>query len=91
MVGILHGITIMRCRAEFLRKIHHADKGLRRGSSKGLPPEASILHPFAKPSMPSGIPDVTAAAAQMFIPGIWWTGFKMNLFGSEVQILQRYP
>jgi len=26
----------------------------------------------------------------VFSPGIWWIGFKMNLSGSDVQILQMY-
>ena len=28
--------------------------------------------------------------AEVFSPGIWWIGFKMNLSGSDVQILQMY-
>jgi hypothetical protein len=29
-------------------------------------------------------------ASEVFSPGIWWIGFKMNRSGSEVQILQMY-
>lgn len=28
--------------------------------------------------------------ANLFSPGIWWIGFRMNLSGSDVQILQMY-
>ena len=34
--------------------------------------------------------DGTARAAYVFSPGIWWIGSRMNLSGSEVQILQMY-
>jgi hypothetical protein len=26
----------------------------------------------------------------VFSPGIWWIGFRVNLSGSDVQILQMY-
>ena len=28
--------------------------------------------------------------AEVFSPGIWWIGSRMNLSGSDVQILQMY-
>ena len=31
-----------------------------------------------------------AGISQLFSPGIWWMGFRKNLYGSDVQILQMY-
>jgi hypothetical protein len=33
---------------------------------------------------------IREATHDVFSPGIWWIVFKMNLSGSEVQILQMY-